>query len=611
LRILAGLVLAAAVLRPVAAQPKPVAEWVLVPDYRLPHGAGKHPGPRVELPYQPAAFATAQPALLLMGEPASHTWEPLFDHSVFRAGRFAIELMVHDHSDLPVGAGAFLRSGRGAPLWALVYRHRDVSWTHFRGEAAGVRIEKKSEWRSAFQRYWRHIVLSVDQGEATLWVNADRAGQARLPAQEADSGIRLSLSAFTSADPLMKLEDLVQEVRIYDRPLDDAAVRARFDEASGAVQRGIVYPGLFHFNAGPILSHVTENSATLVFETDRPTTAVVDFGPRLPLDRKAAGKDQRTIHQVQLSDLTTSTLYYYHVRARDSGGKEIDAGPFTFRTASAPGEPVSFAVMGDTEARPHVNDRVAKLIWDQRPDFVLNLGDITDGGVKARKAEWNLEYFLALTQLHSRIPVFAVPGNGEYGNRELFWYQQYMAAPLDQGNAPGYYSFRYGDAEFFMLDSNPRQADFKPGGLQYRWLEERLAKSTARWKLVCHHHPIYTSADHGSTAGKPADPVDRDALPIAALYERYGVDIAFAGHIHHYERSHPLREGKAAASGVIYVTSGGGGGNLQGFGPVRSWFTAMTHLGYHFCAVSITGPKLEFRMYDIDGGLRDRFELIK
>jgi 3',5'-cyclic AMP phosphodiesterase CpdA len=443
--------------------------------------------------------------------------------------------------------------------------------------------------------------LSVNQGVATLWVNAERVGQAPLSSQELNPGLRLSFAAFTSADPLLKLEHLIQEIRIYGQPLDDTRVRARFDEAGAAIQRRIIYPGLSHFNAGPILSHVTQDSATVVFETDRPSTAMVGFGTRTPLDREVASNAPRTIHQVRLSGLSPSTLYYYHVRARSAGGGEIDAGSFTFRTAAPPGEPVHFAVIGDTEARPHVNDRIAKLIWDQRPDFVLNLGDLTDGGVKARKAEWNLEFFLALTQLHSRIPVFSVPGNGEYGDRELFWYQQYMAAPLDQGSAPGFYSFRHGDAEFFMLDSNPRAVDFKPGGLQYRWIEVRLAKSTARWKVVCHHHPIYTSADHGSTAGKPADPVDRDALPIAALYERYSVDIALAGHIHHYERSHPLREGKLAPNGVVYITSGGAGGNLQGFGPARSWFTAMMHLGYHFCTIAISGRRLEFRMYGIDG----------
>jgi len=528
---------------------------------------------------------------------------------VLRGRQFALEMVVHDHSDLPVGAGAFLRRSDGEPVWGLLYRYRDVSWTGFHDGQAIARLEKRTEWRSAFDRYWRHIVLSVDSGRVTLWYNGEPVGQANMPPAEANGSARFVLASFTQAEPLMKLEDLVHRVRVYDRALDGSAVRSRFNELSGAVHRGLVYPGTFHFNAGPIISHVTTDSATLVFETDRPTTGVVEYGPRLPGDHKAVAQEPRTIHQVRLSGLSASSLYYYRVRARDAEGIEIHSGDLSLRTASPRGEPITFAVVGDTEARPHVNDRIAKLIWDQRPHFVINLGDVTDGGTKSRKPDWNLEYFLAFTQLHSRVPVFAAPGNGEWGNRELYWYQQYMAAPSDQDNGPGYYTFSYGDADFFMLDSNPRDADFKPGGLQYQWLEEQLARSTARWKFACHHHPVYTSSERGSFGGKPNSPVDEDALPITALYERYGVDIALAGHIHHYERSYPIKSGRLDPAGVVYVTSGGGGGNLQDFSPVRSWFTAMSHRGYHYCTISIVGDRLELRMQDIEGALRDRLEL--
>jgi hypothetical protein len=592
-------------------EPKPIADWQLVPDHRLPLNAGNRPGPRIPLPYEYPDIAVPLPTLHVKGEQAVQNWEPRLDSGVLRGSQFALEMLVHDHSDQPVGAGAFLRRANGEPIWGLLYRYRDVSWTGFHTGQAIARLEKRTEWRSAFDRYWRHIVLSVDSGRVTLWYNGELAGQAAMPPVEADTTALFVLSSFTRAEPLMKLEDLVHRVRVYDRALGESAVRARFDELCGAVHRGLVYPGTFHFNAGPIITHVTTDSATLVFETDRTTTAVVEYGSGLPGDRKAVAGEPRTIHQVRLSGLSASSLYYYRVTVRDAEGNEIHSGDLTLRTASPRGEPITFAVLGDTEARPHVNDRIAKLIWDQRPHFVINLGDVTDGGTKSRKPDWNLEYFLAFTQLHSRVPVFAVPGNGEWGNRELYWYRQYMAAPTDQGNGPGYYSFSYGDADFFMLDSNPRDADFKPGGLQYMWLEQKLARSTARWKIVCHHHPGYTSSAGSSFGGKPAMLVDEGVQPITALYERYGVAIALAGHIHHYERSYPIKGRRLDPAGVIYVTSGGGGGNLQDFAPVRSWFTAMSHRGYHYCSISIDGGRLELRMYDSEGSLRDRLELRK
>ena len=54
--------------------------------------------------------------------------------------------------------------------------------------------------------------------------------------------------------------------------------------------------------------------------------------------------------------------------------------------------------------------------------------------------------------------------------------------------------------------------------------------------------------------------------PLAALYEKHHVDIALNGHIHLYERTWPIKAGKVDTDGgVIYLTSGGGGGGLENF----------------------------------------------
>ena len=56
----------------------------------------------------------------------------------------------------------------------------------------------------------------------------------------------------------------------------------------------------------------------------------------------------------------------------------------------------------------------------------------------------------------------------------------------------------------------------------------------------------------------------------------------FNGHIHVYERTWPIRAGKVEPkNGVVYVTSGGGGGALENFSPVPTWFKAQTRVwGY-------------------------------
>lgn len=80
-----------------------------------------------------------------------------------------------------------------------------------------------------------------------------------------------------------------------------------------------------------------------------------------------------------------------------SEGDTVATGSLSFKTAVRADSPVTFAVIGDTESRPHINHQIAKAIWGERPDFTICVGDLTDGGKEHHKFEWNLEYFLGMT----------------------------------------------------------------------------------------------------------------------------------------------------------------------------------------------------------------------
>lgn len=137
-----------------------------------------------------------------------------------------------------------------------------------------------------------------------------------------------------------------------------------------------------------------------------------------------------------------------------------------------------------------------------------------------------------------RIPFYPVLGNHEENAQNYF---DYMALP-----APEYrYTFRYGNTQFFMIDSN---RDISPGSEQFEWLKQELQQSQAVWKIACHHHPPYSSDedDYGnlwktriSTRG------DLRARQLVALYEEFQVDIVWSGHIHSYERTWPIHQGQA------------------------------------------------------------------
>ncbi len=77
------------------------------------------------------------------------------------------------------------------------------------------------------------------------------------------------------------------------------------------------------------------------------------------------------------------------------------------------------------------------------------------------------------------------------------------------------------------------------------------------------------------------------------------MDLALAGHDHHYERTRPV-------DGVTYVTSGGGCKTT----PVgRSQFTVAAASALQYLHVDVAGDRLTGRSVRADGLVLDRFEL--
>jgi len=201
-----------------------------------------------------------------------------------------------------------------------------------------------------------------------------------------------------------------------------------------------------------------------------------------------------------------------------------------------------------------------------------------------------------------------VIGNHE---KDSHWYYDYFALPKPEY----YYTFHYGNAQFFMLDTN---RPLKPGSEQYVWLEKELAASKATWKIAAHHHPCFSSDedDYGDhVKGKSigiygyGHPNAKQAI---ALYEKYGVDVVFNGHIHVYERTWPiLNMAINLKKGVRYITSGGGGGHLESPAPQRTWFSLHVNKAYHYCHTVVFDRNLVFKAYEIEGRLFDTFEMTK
>jgi len=115
------------------------------------------------------------------------------------------------------------------------------------------------------------------------------------------------------------------------------------------------------------------------------------------------------------------------------------------------------------------------------------------------------------------------------------------------------YTFVAGPVQFFAIDTNlVTRAELE-------WLDRELTASTATWKIVYGHHPVYSDGRHG---GDPA--VHDNVFPLL----KGRVDLYLCGHEHDLQHLAP-------DGGVQFAIVGGGGAEPRAVNPgPRSLFAA-------------------------------------
>ncbi len=152
------------------------------------------------------------------------------------------------------------------------------------------------------------------------------------------------------------------------------------------------------------------------------------------------------------------------------------------------------------------------------------------------------------------------------------------------------YSVRAGPVELFALDTNVLLED------QLTWLSESLKHSTAAWRIVYGHHPIYSS---GTVNDREPIDVVRRLLPIL---KEHGVQVYLNGHDHAMEEWAP--EG-----GVHFFTIGAGGASIyERDEALDSVFRSEAH---GFGILEITRHRLTIQFVDINGDVIHERVLIK
>jgi hypothetical protein len=369
--------------------------------------------------------------------------------------------------------------------------------------------------------------------------------------------------------------------------------------------------------AGPYLGEVTGWTIAVSWVTRAPGAFVVRYGlPGGPRRESAATSIPSPAgywHAAVLTGLEPGTAYRYTIAAGDGQAASPELAVTTAPPAGT--DHFAFLVLGDSRpgdrvtAQPSAGARkVAALVATERFSLALHAGDmVAEGGVCSGELSGWQQYLRAYFDLFGgtlgRAPFYVVPGNHEFAGGSCGYdiYTTVFALPRNAppGDEEEYYSFDWGNAHFAALDS---YADLAAGSAQYTWLERDLASTTQRWKFVFFHEPVYSSGEHGPTLAE-----QRAWVP---LFEKYGVDVAFAGHDHIYERTCPILQGACTTvekGGVVYLITGGAGAPL--YDTRGGWFSLVRATVNHYLTVEVRGCALYFTATDGDGNVVDRYEL--
>ena len=230
-----------------------------------------------------------------------------------------------------------------------------------------------------------------------------------------------------------------------------------------------------------------------------------------------------------------------------------------------------FAIIGDSGEPGTGQTAVARQMaaWRTRfPfEFVLMTGDNLYGRERAR--DYDRKFALPFKALiDGGVKFYASLGNHDDDGQTQY--------KLFNMGGQKYYSFKpQNGVRFFALDSN--YVDRK----QLEWLDKELAASGSDWKIVFFHHPLYSSgATHGSA--------DAQRALLEPIFLKHGVNVAFMGHEHFYERIHPQK-------GVAYFIIGSSAKLRKG--DLRK--SALTVYGndtnYAFLLAEIDGDELYYQ----------------
>ncbi|KAJ8754622.1 hypothetical protein K2173_010713 [Erythroxylum novogranatense] len=257
------------------------------------------------------------------------------------------------------------------------------------------------------------------------------------------------------------------------------------------------------------------------------------------------------IHHTVIGPLKPDTVYFYQC-----GGQ----GP-EFQLKTPPAHlPITFAVAGDL-GQTGWTESTLNHIDKCKYDVHLLPGDLS----YADYIQHRWDTFGNLVQpLASARPWMVTEGNHEKESIPLFKhgfesYNSRWKMPFEESgsNSNLYYSFEVAGAHIIVLGS---YTDYDESSNQYNWLKANLAEVDRKktpWLIVLFHVPWYNSNEAHKCEG------DGMMAAMEPLLYAASADILLAGHVHAYERTLRVNNGRSDPCGAVHITIGDGG-NREG-----------------------------------------------
>jgi acid phosphatase len=301
----------------------------------------------------------------------------------------------------------------------------------------------------------------------------------------------------------------------------------------------------------------------------------------------------------------TSLLYPSRRDVLKAGAAAALALPFLDGHALADDAGFAFLVVGDwgrngAPDQRAVAEQMGKAAAANGSRFVISAGDnfYEDGVQSVDDPQFQTSFEQVYAAPTLQTPWYAVPGNHDYhGNVDA---QIAYSAKSARWRMPARYYTRSerlpgGETvDFFFLDTSPFVArylgsktkiDGQDSRKQLDWFASALSQSTARWKIVTGHHPVFSGgSDHGNTPE-----LIRDFKP---LLEQHGVTAYFFGHDHDLQH--------IAVNGVNYFGCGAGSETRP-----TSMIEGSKYAGDRpgFFSGGISGDTFHFAFIDLTGAM--------